>query len=169
MSTSAKKTDPDLWEKVKADVTDGDKGGKPGQWSARKAQMAVQEYKHEGGGYEGKKSEDNHLVQWQEEDWGTKSGQPSGETGERYLPKAARDQLTAQDYKRTSDKKRRDTKQGRQHSAQPKDVAEKTAAVRHHDLDGQESKAELYARAKKKNVAGRSKMDKAQLLQALEA
>ncbi len=169
MSTSAKKTDPELWEKVKTDVTQGDKGGKPGQWSARKAQMAVQEYKHEGGGYEGKKSEDNHLVQWQEEDWGTKSGQPSGETGERYLPKAARDQLTAQDYKRTSDKKRRDSRQGQQHSAQPKDIAEKTAAVRHHELDRHESKAELYARAKEKSIAGRSKMDKTQLLQALRS
>lgn len=168
MSTSAKKTDPELWEKVKADVTQGDKGGKPGQWSARKAQMAVQEYKHEGGGYEGKKSEANHLVQWQEEDWGTKSGEPSGETGERYLPKAARDQLTAQEYKRTSDKKRRDTRQGRQHSAQPKDIAEKTAPARHHEFDGRESKSELYARAKEKNIAGRSEMNKAQLLQALK-
>ncbi len=59
MTETAKKTDPKLWEKVKEEVTEGDKGGKPGQWSARKAQMAVQEYKHEGGGYEGKKSEDN--------------------------------------------------------------------------------------------------------------
>ena len=107
MSSSAKKTDPELWEKVKTEVTEGDKGGKPGQWSARKAQMAVQEYKHEGGGYEGKKSEDNHLVQWQEEDWGTKSGSPSGKTGERYLPKEARAQLTDEEYKRTSDKTRR--------------------------------------------------------------
>ena len=169
MSTSAKKTDPELWEKVKTDVTQGDKGGRPGQWSARKAQMAVQEYKHEGGGYEGKKSEDNHLVQWQEEDWGTKSGHPSGETGERYLPKEARAQLTKEEYKRTSDKKRRDTKRGRQYSAQPHDVAEKTAAVRHHERDHQESKAELYAKAKDRNIPGRSKMDRAQLLQALKS
>jgi hypothetical protein len=28
----------------------GGKGGRPGQWSARKAQMAVEEYKREGGG-----------------------------------------------------------------------------------------------------------------------
>ena len=169
MSTSAKKTDPELWEKVKTDVTQGDKGGRPGQWSARKAQMAVQEYKHEGGGYEGKKSEDNHLVQWQEEDWGTKSGHPSGESGERYLPKEARDQLTKEEYKRTSDKKRRDTKRGRQYSAQPHDVAEKTAAVRHHERDRQESKAKLYAKAKDRNIPGRSKMDRAQLLQALKS
>ena len=29
----------------------GDKGGKPGQWSARKAQMLAKEYKAKGGGY----------------------------------------------------------------------------------------------------------------------
>ncbi len=166
MSTTAKKTDPDLWEKVKEEVTAGDKGGKPGQWSARKAQMAVQDYKHEGGGYEGKKSEDNHLVQWGEEDWGTKSGEPSGETGERYLPKEARDHLTAEDYGRTSDKKRRDTKKGRQHSPQPKDVAEKTAAARHHD--GGDSKADLYRQAREKGIPGRSTMNKEQLRTALK-
>ena len=172
MSETAKKTDPKLWEKVKEEVTEGDKGGKPGQWSARKAQMAVQEYKHEGGGYEGKKSEDNHLVQWGEEDWGTKSGKKSGDTGERYLPKEARDELTDEEYRRTSDKKRRDTKKGQQHSAQPKDVAEKTAEARHHDTHhdhgGEDSKADLYKRAQEQDIPGRSRMNKEQLKDALE-
>jgi hypothetical protein len=36
-----------LFNKIKA----GDKGGKPGQWSARKAQMLAKEYKAKGGGY----------------------------------------------------------------------------------------------------------------------
>jgi stalled ribosome alternative rescue factor ArfA len=36
-----------LFEKIKA----GGKGGKPGQWSARKAQMLAQQYKAAGGGY----------------------------------------------------------------------------------------------------------------------
>ena len=36
-----------LFEKIKA----GSKGGKPGQWSARKAQMLAKEYKAKGGGY----------------------------------------------------------------------------------------------------------------------
>ena len=36
-----------LFEKIKA----GSKGGKPGQWSARKAQMLAKEYKAAGGGY----------------------------------------------------------------------------------------------------------------------
>lgn len=36
-----------LFKKIKA----GSKGGKPGQWSARKAQMLAKEYKAKGGGY----------------------------------------------------------------------------------------------------------------------
>jgi len=36
-----------LFERIKA----GGKGGKPGQWSARKAQMLAREYKASGGGY----------------------------------------------------------------------------------------------------------------------
>ena len=36
-----------LFEKIKA----GGKGGSPGQWSARKAQMLAQQYKKSGGGY----------------------------------------------------------------------------------------------------------------------
>ena len=36
-----------LFNKIKA----GDKGGRPGQWSARKAQMLAKEYKAKGGGY----------------------------------------------------------------------------------------------------------------------
>src|SRR5579875_3638027 len=101
MADTAEKSDPELWEKVKEEVTEGDKGGRPGQWSARKAQLAVNEYKHEGGGYKGKKTADNHLSQWQKEEWGTKSGRKSTESGERYLPKKAREHLTDAEYKRT--------------------------------------------------------------------
>ena len=36
-----------LFEKIKA----GGKGGNPGQWSARKAQLLASEYKKAGGGY----------------------------------------------------------------------------------------------------------------------
>ena len=36
-----------LFERIKA----GSKGGKPGQWSARKAQLLASEYKKNGGGY----------------------------------------------------------------------------------------------------------------------
>lgn len=130
MAATAKKTDPALWDQVKARVTEGDKGGEPGQWSARKAQLAVQEYKKEGGGYVGAKSADNHLQQWTGEEWGTGSGAQSGETGERYLPKKARKALTKAEVARTDAKKRADTADGKQFSRQPKDVAAKTAKAR---------------------------------------
>jgi hypothetical protein len=38
-----------LFNKIKS----GGKGGKPGQWSARKAQMLAKQYKAKGGGYRG--------------------------------------------------------------------------------------------------------------------
>ena len=181
MSTTAEKTDPKLWSKVKDEVVAGDKGGKPGQWSARKAQMATSEYKKEGGGYKGGKSKDNHLTQWTDEEWGTKSGEKSKDTGERYLPKDAREHLSAAEYKHTTDKKRADTKKGLQYSAQPKEEArktkpyrstgkatagKKTAAKGSPAKDGP-SKAELYAKAKAKNVAGRSKMSLEELRKAV--
>lgn len=162
MSETAEKTDPELWEKVKDEVTAGSKGGKKGEWSARKAQMAVAEYKKRGGGYKGEKDEHNSLHEWTEEDWGTKSGRKSGESGERYLPRKAREALTDGEYQRTTAKKRADSRKGKQHSAQPSDVAEKTRPFRDH-----RTKAELYAEAKKRDVPGRSKMNKEQLAKAL--
>jgi hypothetical protein len=167
MSSTAKKTDPQLWERVKKEVTASDKGGEPGQWSARKAQYAVQQYKKRGGGYEGKKSTDNHLREWTREDWGTQSGNPSGETGERYLPKKARESLSEEEYARTTRKKRADTRRGRQHSSQPADVARKTSREREPALSGL-NKTELMRRAARQNIRGRSRMKKDELIKALE-
>lgn len=57
--------DPALWEAVKAEMKAGDKGGKPGEWSARKAQMSVLEYKRRGGGYVSPKPQNSPLQRWQ--------------------------------------------------------------------------------------------------------
>ena len=46
---------PGLRERIKDRIMAGSKGGKPGQWSARKAQMVASEYKKAGGGYKGGK------------------------------------------------------------------------------------------------------------------
>ena len=163
MSTTAKRDDPALWDKVKKEVTAGDKGGEKGEWSARKAQLAVAEYKKRGGGYEGRKDPHNSLREWTQEEWGTASGKPSGETHERYLPKQAREALSDDEYRRTTAAKRADTSKGRQFSAQPKDVADKTRPYRDH-----RTKAELYAEAKKRGLPGRSTMGKEQLARALD-
>jgi len=74
------------------------------------------------------------LKKWTKQKWGTKSGKNSTQgpkaTGERYLPKKARETLSAKEYAATSRKKRADTKKGKQHSAQPKKIAQKTARHR---------------------------------------
>ena len=51
----------------------GTKGGKAGQWSARKAQMLAAEYKRKGGGYKGGKSKkQKDLKRWGKEKWMTR-------------------------------------------------------------------------------------------------
>lgn len=127
---STKRRDPKKWSRIKSSVKAGSKGGKPGQWSARKAQLAVQRYKKAGGGYKGKDTGKTSLDKWTKQDWGTKSGKPSGKTGERYLPKKAREALSPQEYGASTRAKRKDTKQGKQVSAQPKKIARKTAKYR---------------------------------------
>ena len=66
------------------------------------------------------------LRAWTKQKWRTKSGKKSSETGERYLPEKAIKALSAEEYARTTRKKREDTKKGKQHSKQPKKVARKT-------------------------------------------
>lgn len=126
----SKKKNPGLWKRIVAAVKSGSKGGNPGQWSARKAQIAVKKYKDQGGGYEGKKSSGNSLAKWTKEKWGTKSGKPSLETGERYLPEEARKSLSSEEYSRTSRAKRIGMAMGKQFVSQPKKIKEKTAKFR---------------------------------------
>lgn len=70
------------------------------------------------------------LKKWTAQKWGTKSGKPSAKTGERYLPKKAIKALTPAQYAATTAKKKKDTKAGKQHSAQPKKIAKKTKKYR---------------------------------------
>jgi hypothetical protein len=44
-------TKPAMRKRLFQKIMRGGKGGKPGQWSARKAQMLAREYKAAGGGY----------------------------------------------------------------------------------------------------------------------
>ena len=76
------------------------------------------------------KKSQRSLRQWTKQKWRTKSGKKSSETGERYLPEKAIKALSAEEYARTSRKKREDTKKGKQHSKQPKKVARKVRKYR---------------------------------------
>ena len=159
----AERTDPDLWETVKKEITDSDKGGEPGQWSARKAQMAVQEYKKRGGGYadDGPEQEETDLHQWTAEDWGTKSGEDSLQSGERYLPKKVRMLLTEDEYARSTSRKRG---ANAQFVDQPDDVRDTVGHIKAHGP----TKAMLEERAADLDIDGRSSMSKDELLRAIE-
>jgi len=70
------------------------------------------------------------LKSWTKQKWRTKSGKPSSKTGERYLPTAAIKSLSSSEYAATTRAKRQGTKAGKQHVAQPKKIAKKTARYR---------------------------------------
>lgn len=128
-------TKPSLRATIVASVKAGTKGGRSGQWSARKAQLVAQKYEAAGGGYTGNKtSKQKSLSKWTKEKWRTKSGKPSTvgrkATGERYLPSAAIKGLSAKEYAATSAAKRKGTKAGKQFVKQPKTIAKKTAKYR---------------------------------------
>ncbi len=44
-------TKPTMRKRLFSKIKSGSKGGRAGQWSARKAQMLAKEYKSKGGGY----------------------------------------------------------------------------------------------------------------------
>jgi hypothetical protein len=48
---NSKYTKPELRERIKDRIMESSKAGKPGQWSARRSQLLVQEYEKAGGGY----------------------------------------------------------------------------------------------------------------------
>jgi hypothetical protein len=125
----AKKKNPELWSRIVSSVKSGTKGGDAGQWSARKAQIAVAKYKEAGGKYVGKKSDSNSLSKWTKQEWTTKSGKPSKETGERYLPKKAIEALSSSEYAATTRAKRMGGGTGSVVD-QPKGIAKKTAKYR---------------------------------------
>ena len=110
---------PELREQIKDELMAGDKGGKSGQWSARKSQMLVKEYEAQGGGYRSdeKTESQKSLHEWTEEDWQTSDGKVAirgDDQTERYLPRVAWDKLTEAEKKAANLKKEKGTKKGEQ-------------------------------------------------------
>jgi hypothetical protein len=70
------------------------------------------------------------LKAWGKQDWQTKSGKKSSETGERYLPKKAIEALSPAEYAATTKAKRTGKAAGKQFVAQPKTIAKKTSGFR---------------------------------------
>ena len=76
------------------------------------------------------KAPQKSLKDWGKQDWRTKSGKKSSDTGERYLPKAAIKSLSPSEYAATTRAKRVGKAKGKQFLAQPKTLAKKTAGFR---------------------------------------
>lgn len=70
------------------------------------------------------------LKAWGEQKWRTKSGKPSSQTGERYLPEKAIKALSPQEYAATTRAKRAGKAAGKQFVSQPKSVKEKVKPYR---------------------------------------
>lgn len=76
------------------------------------------------------KAPQRSLKDWTAQNWRTKSGKPSSETGERYLPEKAIKAMSPQEYAATTRAKREGTRAGKQFVAQPKKIAEKVKRFR---------------------------------------
>jgi hypothetical protein len=174
-----KYTKPRLRAEIKDEIEQSDKGGKPGQWSARKSQRLVQEYEKQGGGYtSGKKDQAaKSLETWTDQDWQTLEGGADarkGGTTKRYLPRKVWQALSDDERREAERTKTTKSKAGKQHV--PWTPAIKRAFDR---LEGGRSlsgsgggsstRDELYEQAKRLGVSGRSKMSKAELQRAIEA
>ena len=76
------------------------------------------------------KKPQNSLKKWTKQKWRTKSGKKSSETGERYLPSKAIAALSDSEYAATTAAKRKGKAAGKQHVAQPKEIARKVRRYR---------------------------------------
>ena len=123
-------TKPELRERLKKKIMAGGKGGDPGEWSARKAQLLASEYEKSGGGYSGAKTgAQKSLSKWTGEKWKTSDGSPS-EGKKRYLPEKAWKDLSPAEKAATNRAKSEGNRQGKQFVRQPESIAKKTAKHR---------------------------------------
>ncbi|MGL5806239.1 MAG: hypothetical protein ACRC11_12495 [Xenococcaceae cyanobacterium] len=187
-----KYTDPELRRQLKEKILESDRGGKPGQWSARKSQILVKEYEKQGGDY--KKDEKDEaaksLEQWSQEDWQTEEGDDRARednTTKRYLPKAVWDKLSKKEKKEAEHSKEKADKKGKQHvkwtPAIKKAMVEyenecnskksnlPQGVLRNRELESKHepTKKDLYEQAKTLNIQGRSKMSVGELKKAIDS
>ncbi|CAK3997606.1 Hypothetical predicted protein [Lecanosticta acicola] len=156
MPPKDKYSDPKLRDQVKEEIHNSDKGGAPGQWSARKAQMMAAEYKKRGGGYNTdesqKDSSQKNLDNWTKEEWQTKEGSGHAKeadgTEKRYLPKKAWEKMSEEEKEETERKKEKGSKQGKQYVANTESAKEsrKEASEEHGDEEEEEEKEEKEER-----------------------
>lgn len=144
----ADSTEPELRARLKEEIKAGGRGGRPGQWSARKSQLLTTEYEKAGGGYEHdgeRTASQEHLREWTEQDWHTSSGSPGARSDDgtaRYLPDAAWE-LLSPDEQRATD---RDKEQGdAQHVANTEAARQARTAAELIDVPAPEARRRVAA------------------------
>ena len=95
---------------------------------SEKAHCASKKKKKMAGG--GLAKSQQSLKSWGDQDWQTKSGKKSSETGERYLPKKAIQALSPSEYAATTRAKRAGKAAGKQFVPQPKGIKAKVKPYR---------------------------------------
>jgi hypothetical protein len=124
-------TKPELRKRIFNRIKAGGKGGNPGQWSARKAQMLAQAVQGQRWWRTGTnmKAPQKSLKDWGDQKWRTSDGSPS-KGKKRYLPDAAWSALSPAEKAATNKAKAAGNKKGKQFVAQPKKVAQKVKGYR---------------------------------------
>lgn len=167
---------PDLRRRLKEEIKQSDKGGKPGQWSARKSQMLVQEYEKQGGGYEKDEKDEaaRSLEAWTEQNWTTVDGDKArqGEITKRYLPEEVWERLSEAEQQDACKTKKSGSQEGEQYVEWTPAITREMKAAGYIEGDDDTladlTKSQLYKRAKAQGISGRSRMDKGELVEALE-
>ena len=168
-----KYTKPDLRRQIKDELMQSDKGGKPGQWSARKSQLLVQEYEKQGGGYKKNDKDDaaRSLEEWGEQNWQTQDGSEAiqDDKTKRYLPEAVWKRLSPEEKQAAERIKQQASQEGEQYVEWTPAIKRAMASAGYTE-DGTEepTKQELYEQAQQLEIEGRSQMNKAELQEAVE-
>lgn len=155
-------TEPELRARLKDEIKAGDRGGRPGQWTARKSQLLTTEYEKHGGGYRhpGERTESQqHLREWTDQDWHTAGGDTDARGADgadstaRYLPDAAW-QLLSPAEREATDRAKRDA--DRQHVPNTEAAKDARRAAELIDVPAPE------ARDRVDGMHGDSQLDKAE-------
>ncbi len=169
-----KYTKPDLRRRLKDEIMQSDKGGKPGQWSARKSQLLVKEYEKQGGGYKNDDKDEaaKSLEEWGEQDWQTQDGEKARQDGKtkRYLPKEVWQRLSKEEKQEAEKIKQEASRKGEQYVEWTSAIKRVMAQLGYSDseISYKPSKQQLYDRAQELEIEGRSQMNKAELKEAVK-
>ncbi len=172
-SYEEKYTAPDLRREIKDELMDSDKGGEPGQWSARKSQMLVKEYERRGGGYRQDEKDEaaKSLEEWTAQDWQTIEGSADADdegTMKRYLPAKIWAMLTDEQANKAEQTKIKTSDKGQQYADWPDFIKRAMVAAGFaENADADPTLDDLQTWARQLDISGRSDMNKDDLMEAI--